>query len=52
MDSLDSAEAPGNPARLFWIGKDLQEFELVAATLREARIPANRVEGLRGIVGT
>jgi hypothetical protein len=51
VDSLDAAEVPGNPARLFWIGKDLQEFELVAGALREAGIPANGVEGLRGIVG-
>jgi hypothetical protein len=51
VDSLDAAEVPGNPARLFWIGKDLQEFALVAAALREAGIPANGVEGLRGIVG-
>jgi hypothetical protein len=51
VDSLDAAKVPVNPARLFGIGKDLQEFEFVAAALREAGITANGVEGLRGIVG-
>jgi hypothetical protein len=51
VDSLDAAEVADNRARLFWIGKDLQEFELAAAALREAGIPANGVEGLSGIVG-
>ena len=51
VEAPDAEEVPGNPARLFWIGKDLQEFELVAGALREAGIPANGVEGLRGIVG-
>jgi hypothetical protein len=51
VDSHDAAEVPGNPARLFWIGKDVQEFESVAAALGETGIPRNAVEGLRGIVG-
>jgi hypothetical protein len=51
VDSLDSDEVRGNPARLFWIGRNLQEFNLVAAALREAEIPANAVDGLRGFVG-
>jgi hypothetical protein len=51
VDSLDSDEVRGNPARLFWIGRDLQEFNLVAAALLEAGIPANAVEGLGGFVG-
>jgi hypothetical protein len=51
VDSRDAAAVPGNPVRLFWIGQDLQEFALVAAALREAEIPANGAEGLRGIVG-
>jgi hypothetical protein len=51
VDSLDSHEVRGNPARLFWIGRDLQEFNLVAAALREAGIPGNAVDGLGGFVG-
>jgi hypothetical protein len=51
VDSLESDEVRDNPARLFWIGNDLQEFNLVAAALREAGIPANAVEGLGGFVG-
>ena len=51
VDSLESDEVRDNPARLFWIGSDLQEFNLVAAALREAGIPANAVEGLGGFVG-
>jgi hypothetical protein len=51
VDSLDAAEVLDNPARLIWIGKDQQEFNSVAAALREADIPANAVEGLSGIVG-
>ena len=51
VDSLEADEVRSNPARLFWIGKDVHEFELVAAALREAGIPANAAEGLGGIVG-
>jgi hypothetical protein len=51
VDTLDSVEVRANPARLFWIGRDLQEFNLVAAALREAAIPANAVQGLGGFVG-
>lgn len=50
--SLDAPEILSNPARLFWIGKDQQEFDLVASALHEAGIPANAVEGLGGIVGS
>jgi hypothetical protein len=51
VDSLEADEVRSNPAHLFWIGKDVHEFELVAAALREAGIPANAAEGLGGIVG-
>jgi hypothetical protein len=51
VDSLDSEEVRGNPAQLFWIGNDLQEFNSVAAALREAGVPTNAVEGLGGLVG-
>jgi hypothetical protein len=51
VDSLESNEGRGDPARLFWIGSDLQEFNLVAAALRDAGIPAHAVEGLGGFVG-
>jgi hypothetical protein len=51
VDSLDAPETLGNPAHLFWIGRDAQEFDLVAAVLRQEEIPANPVEGLGGIVG-
>jgi hypothetical protein len=51
VDSLHSDEVRGNPAQLFWIGNDLQEFNSVAAALREAAIPNYALEGLGGIVG-
>jgi hypothetical protein len=51
VDSLEPNEVRGSPAQLFWIGNDRQEFDLVAAALREAGIPANAEEGLRGFVG-
>ena len=51
VDSLDSDKVRGNPAQLFWIGRDLLEFNSVAAALREAGIPSNAVEGLGGFVG-
>jgi hypothetical protein len=41
VDSLESPEALANPARLLWIGKDAEEFEIVAIALRDAEIPAS-----------
>jgi len=52
VNSLESLEVRSNPARLFWIGKDDQEFDSVAAALRGAWIPVNAIEGLGGFVGT
>ncbi len=51
VDTLEAADVRANPAQLFWIGKDAQEFDLLAAALREAGIPANAEAGLTGIVG-
>jgi hypothetical protein len=50
-DSLEGDEVRSNPASLFWIGKDSEEFNSVAAALREAGIPANAQKGLGGVVG-
>jgi hypothetical protein len=49
--SLDVDGVRVNPPQLFWIGRDLQEFNSVAAALRESEISANAVEGLGGFVG-
>jgi len=50
VPSLESPEARANPPRLLWMGKDGQEFDLVAGALRESEISANAVESVGGFV--
>ncbi len=49
--SLESQEALSNPARLLWIGRDSNEFEIVAGALRDAEIPAFVEEKPGGMFG-
>ena len=50
MASLKDEEVRANPPRLLWIGRDSLEFDLVAAALRDANIPALVEEGPTGIL--
>jgi hypothetical protein len=49
VDSFSSQEALNNPARLLWIGKDAEEFEIVAIAVRDAEIPACVLEKTAGL---
>jgi hypothetical protein len=49
--SLLSQEALANPARLLWIGNDIDEFEVVACAIRDAEIPALVEERPAGMLG-
>jgi hypothetical protein len=50
--SLDADKERANRGRLLWSGRDFAEFDLVAATLREAQIPARKQRALGGLVGS
>jgi len=48
--SLDAPEVRGNPAALLWIGRDQQEFDLVAGALHQTGIPTNAEEKVGGFI--
>jgi hypothetical protein len=50
--SLDSDVVRANPPRLFWIGRNSVEFDLIVRALREAHVPAHMEQGLGGLIGS
>lgn len=49
--SSDAQTIRVNPPRLLWIGRNDDEFNAVASSLRERHIPANAQLGVGGVVG-
>ena len=49
--SIDAQDARGNPPRLIWQGRNLEEFDSVIAWLQDAQVPANAQRAFGGLIG-